>query len=47
MKTQETAPAKLSLSKRIGKAAYRVLEAMTESAYQGFLAQGGLRYGID
>ncbi|WP_458524520.1 hypothetical protein [Onishia taeanensis] len=38
-----TAP-RPTLSKRIGKLAYRALEAMTESCYQGFLARQGYRY---
>lgn len=32
-----------SLFTRIGRLAYRALEAMTESAYRGFLARQGYR----
>lgn len=34
----------LPLIKRIGQLAYRVLESMTESSYQGFIARQGYRY---
>ena len=37
-----TAPS--SLIKRIGQLAYRALESMTESSYQGFIARQGYRY---
>ncbi|MBB3191903.1 hypothetical protein [Halomonas cerina] len=36
--------AQAPLHQRIGKAAYRVLELMTESAYQGFQARTASRF---
>ena len=43
MKTSTSAQ-QLPLIKRIGQLAYRALEAMTESSYQGFIARQGYRY---
>lgn len=39
-----TATVQAPLHKRIGKVAYRVLERMTESAYQGFQARTASRF---
>lgn len=44
MTTSTAATASPSLTKRIGKLAYRMLSTMTESSYQGFIAREGYRY---
>ncbi len=42
--TSVTDTASSSLTKRMGRLAYRVLSNMTESSYQGFIAREGYRY---
>ncbi|KXS39841.1 MAG: hypothetical protein AWU55_216 [Halomonadaceae bacterium T82-2] len=44
--TTQTA-SRQSLSRRLGRSAYRLLERMTESAYEGYRRQMMGLYGID